>query len=475
MTTLTLLQLNDLHGYLEPHPELVRTEGGWRVERLGGVARIARLFEEARAEGPCLTLDNGDTFHGTRVAVASGGEALVPIMNALKIDAMTAHWEFAYGPAGFKALAARLEYPVLAANVFRKDDGAPVFDGRWVFERGGLRIGVIGLACPIVDKTMPPAFSEGVRFEMGVAEAREQLHQLREEKVDLVVLLSHLGFPQDLKLAAETPGVDVILSGHTHNRLHEPARVGDTLIIQSGCHGAYIGRLDLEIADGRVSLRRHRLIAVDAGPQDDQVAGLVETALAPERERLARVIGRTAIPLHRYAMASAPMDDVLLAAAAQAAGVDIAFSNGWRYGAPVAPGPVTLGDLYNMAPMNPPISRTTLTGAELKAMLEENLERTFAADPYAQMGGYIKRCRGLTAFVKLENPKGQRLDRLLVGDRPVEPEADYPVAFVTAQGVPERYGRDRRTLDIDTVGALESWFADHTPGETDLPASVLII
>ncbi|KAK0331401.1 hypothetical protein LTR94_029076, partial [Friedmanniomyces endolithicus] len=254
-----------------------------------------------------------------------------------------------------------------------------------------------------------------------------------------------------------------------------PARVGDTLIIQSGCHGAYIGRLDLEIADGRVSLRRHRLIAVDAGPQDDQVAGLVETALAPERERLARVIARTAIPLHRYAMASAPMDDVLLAAAAQAAGVDIAFSNGWRYGAPVAPGPVTLGDLYNMAPMNPPISRTTLTGAELKAMLEENLERTFAADPYAQMGGYIKRCRGLTAFVKLENPKGQRLDRLLVGDRPVEPEADYPVAFVTAQGVPERYGRDRRTLDIDTVGALESWFADHTPGETDLPASVLII
>ena len=356
MTHLTLLQLNDLHGYLEPHPELVRTQGGWRFERLGGVARIARLFDEARAEGPCLTLDNGDTFHGTRVAVASRGEALVPIMNALKIDAMTAHWEFAYGPTGFKALAAQLDYPVLAANVFRKDDGAPVFDGRRVFERGGLRIGVIGLACPIVDKTMPPAFSEGVRFEMGVAEAREQLHQLREEKVDLVVLLSHLGFPQDLKLAAETPGIDVILSGHTHNRLHEPARVGDTLIIQSGCHGAYIGRLDLEIAEGRVCLRRHRLIAVDAGPEDDQVAGLVETALAPERERLARVVGRTTIPLHRYAMASAPMDDVLLAAAAQAADVDIAFSNGWRYGAPVAPGPVTLGDLYNMAPMNPPIS-----------------------------------------------------------------------------------------------------------------------
>lgn len=120
MARLTLLQLNDLHGYLEPHPELVAAAGGWRFERLGGVARIARLFTEARADGPCLTLDNGDTFHGTRVAVASRGEALVPIMNALKIDAMTAHWEFAYGPDGLEALAHRLDYPVLAANVFRK-------------------------------------------------------------------------------------------------------------------------------------------------------------------------------------------------------------------------------------------------------------------------------------------------------------------------------------------------------------------
>ncbi|MBA3049609.1 metallophosphoesterase, partial [Brevundimonas sp.] len=344
MARLTLLQLNDLHGYLEPHPELVPTAGGWRFERLGGVARIARLFAEARADGPCLTLDNGDTFHGTRVAVASRGEALIPIMNALQIDAMTAHWEFAYGPAGFKALARQLDYPVLAANVFRKATGDLLFEGRRVFERGGLRIGVIGLACPIVDKTMPPAFSEGVRFELGAAEAREQLAILRREQVDLVVLLSHLGFPQDLKLASELPGLDVILSGHTHNRLHEPARVGDTLIIQSGCHGAYVGRLDLDVADGQVSLKRHQLIPVDDGPTDAGVEALVRAALAPEGETMARVIGRTAIPLHRYAMASAPMDDVLLAAVAGAAGTEIAFSNGWRYGAPVAPGPVTLGD-----------------------------------------------------------------------------------------------------------------------------------
>lgn len=88
---------------------------------------------------------------------------------------------------------------------------------------------------------------------------------------------------------------------------------------------------------------------------------------------------------------------------------------------------------------------------------------------------HIKRCRGLTVFAKLENPKGARVDRLLVGDRPVDPQADYPVAFVTSQGAPERYGRDRRTLDVDSVSALQQWFVDHVPGETDLPPSVLIV
>ena len=79
MARLTLLQLNDLHGYLEPHPELVPTAGGWRFERLGGVARIARLFAEARADGPCLTLDNGDTFQWPSPSPV--GQSIMPMGN----------------------------------------------------------------------------------------------------------------------------------------------------------------------------------------------------------------------------------------------------------------------------------------------------------------------------------------------------------------------------------------------------------
>jgi|GEM_PF-2570634 len=115
---LTLLQLNDLHGYLEPHAEIRWRGGKAEFSQMGGLARIATAFEAARrdASGAVVTLDNGDTFDGTYPVMQSRGAALVPIMNALKFDAMTAHWEFAWGPAGFKALAGRLAQAIRAGR-----------------------------------------------------------------------------------------------------------------------------------------------------------------------------------------------------------------------------------------------------------------------------------------------------------------------------------------------------------------------
>ncbi|MDP1585814.1 MAG: bifunctional metallophosphatase/5'-nucleotidase, partial [Bradyrhizobium sp.] len=107
-------------------------------------------------------------------------------MNALALDAMTVHWKFAYGPKGFKELADTLSYPVLAINIFEKVTGELVFAPYRIVERAGLKIGVIGLACPIVDKTMPPAFSEGIRFTLGRAELPGWIDRVRQtEHVDL--------------------------------------------------------------------------------------------------------------------------------------------------------------------------------------------------------------------------------------------------------------------------------------------------
>ncbi|MBI0537002.1 bifunctional metallophosphatase/5'-nucleotidase [Roseomonas sp. KE2513] len=458
---ITLLQINDVHGYLEPHPELV-----WRGEeasfpRLGGYARIATLLKRLRQErdGAVVALDNGDTFHGTYPVVRSKGQALVPILNALALDGMTAHWDFAYGPAHLQTLANQLSYPLLAINCFDKETGELVFTPTRVVERGGLRIGIIGIAATIVDKTMPPHFSTGIRLTMGQDELLGHIARLRQDEgADLVVVLSHLGFPQDMKLAAAVPGIDALLSGHTHNRMEHPAWVNGTPIIQSGCHGAFVGRLDIEVSGGKVVGVEHRLISVDESlPEDAEVRDLVDQALAPHRTMLGEQIGQTQVALHRNTMFQTPMDALLLDAVAEAAGTQIAFSNGWRYGAPVPPGPITVGDLWNIIPPNPPVSVVELTGAELFAMMEENLHRTFASDPYEQMGGYVKRCHGLRLYAKLENPAGQRVERLFVDGEEVDPERVYEAAYVTAQGVPKKYGRARRDLEIRAVDALRNY------------------
>ena len=478
-TSLTVLQLNDSHAYFDLHQELF-WQGAQAVYRpAGGYARIATVVKQIRAEnqGRVLFCDCGDTLHGTYPAQTTQGEAMVPVLNALGLDAMTAHWEFAYGPATFKQRAVELSYPMLAINVYDKVTKQRVFPPYSVKEIGGLRIGLVGVASNIIDKTMPSSFSEGLYFSLGREELPPIIDVLRSrEVVDLIVLISHLGFSQDMKLLSEVEGIDVCLSGHTHNRLYKPALQGKTLIIQSGCHGSFLGRLDLEVERGRIVDYRHQLIEVEATvTPDPEVADLVRLALAPYQEELSTVVGKTVTALNRATTLETTMDNFLLQALLERTGAQLAFSNGWRYGAPVIPGEVTLNDLYNMIPMNPPISTVELKGEELVAMLEENLERTFARDPYDQMGGYVKRGLGFTAYIKIENPFGQRVQQLFIGDEPLQTGRYYPTAFVTEQGVAGKYGRNRQQHTERSIAALRAYLARHRPLHAELRGTFVAV
>ncbi|GLI47604.1 bifunctional metallophosphatase/5'-nucleotidase [Methanoculleus bourgensis] len=474
----TLLQMNDSHGYLELHPELFWA--GDRAEYLmaGGYARIAALLEAVRDARPgrVLAFDCGDTIHGTYPAVQSEGEALVPVLNALRFDAMTAHWEFAYGPEQFRKVARGLDYPVLAVNCYDDSSGDPVFPPYTVCETDGLQVGVIGIAATIVDKVMPKSFSEGIHFTLGNEELPGYIARLRDEEgVDLVVVISHLGFPQEVKLAREVDGIDVLLSGHTHNRLFEPAVVNETIIIQSGCHGSFLGRLDLTVENRRVTKFDHDLIIVGEAIQPlPEVEEMIGEVMDPHRERLSRVVGETRTGLNRNMVLEATMDNLLLQALLDLTGADMAFSNGWRYGAPVPPGPVTVNDLWNIIPVNPQVSTVEITGRELRAMMEENLERTFARDPYDQMGGYVKRCMGVNLYCRLENAPGLRILEFFAGGKRLDPDAVYQAAFVTSQGVPANYGENREVLDTSAIEALERYLAPG-PVSADLRGSVVAI
>jgi len=475
---LTLVQVNDAHAYFAAHPELFWSGSGAAYRTVGGYARLATLVKQIRQErqGRVLLCDGGDTFHGTYPAVQTRGEALLPILNSLEFDAMTGHWDFAYGPARLQELVSHLAYPMLAVNCYHETSRSLVFPAYTIREVGALRVGIIGVAATIVDKTMPPHFSRGIYLTLGKDELPEAItHLRRQERVDLIVVLSHLGFPQDLQLAQEADGIDVLLSAHTHNRVVMPARVNDTLVIQSGCHGSFLGRLDVTVEAGRITDYRHALMTVEESiVPDSEVEALVEATLTPYRAELAEVVGHTDIDLNRNTVLESTMDNLLLRALMQQTGTQVAFSNGWRYGAPVPAGKVTLNDLYNIIPMNPPLSTVDLKGDEIWTMLEENLEHTFSRNPYQQMGGYLKRVMGLNVIVKLENPQGQRVQEIFVQGERIDAKRFYTTVFVTEQGVPPKYGSNRQQSAIHAVEAMRELLC-HARADWQLTGSIVVV
>ena len=471
--------MNDSHAYFDLHQEMF-WQGDHAVYRpAGGYARIATIVKQIRAEsqGHILFCDCGDTMHGTYPALDTQGQALIPILNSLGLDVMTAHWEFAYGPKVFNQRVAELNYPMLASNVYNKETKKPIYRSYAIKEIGGLRIGLVGIASNIVDKTMPPSFSTGISFTLGRDELPPIVDRLRtQEKVDLIILVSHLGFPQEIKLLSEVPGIDICLSGHTHNRLYKPVLNGKTIVIQSGCHGSFLGRLDIEVDDRKIVDYRHRLIEVEAAIQPDPtVDELIRQALAPYKNDLAEVVGETATALNRRTTLEATMDNFLLQALLESTGAQLAFSNGWRYGAPIVPGKITLNDLYNIIPMNPPVSTVELIGEEIKEMLEENLEMTFSCNPYQQMGGYVKRCLGLNVYFKIENSSGNRIQKLFIGNEEVQSDRYYTAVFVTLQGVPQKYGRNRENRSERVIDTLRAYLVRHHTLYAELKGTFVVV
>jgi S-sulfosulfanyl-L-cysteine sulfohydrolase len=477
--SLTIVQMNDSHAYFDLHQEMF-WQGDHAIYRpAGGYARIATIVKQIRAEsqGRILFCDCGDTMHGTYPALDTYGQALIPILNSLGLDAMTAHWEFAYGPKIFNQRVAELDYPMLANNVYDNVTKKPVYQSYAIKEIGGLRIGLIGIASNIIDKTMPPSYSEGIYFTLGKDELLSIIDMLRiNEKVDLIVLVSHLGFSQDMKLLSDVHGVDICLSGHTHNRLYKPVLNGKTIVIQSGCHGSFLGRLDLEIDGRQIVDSHHHLIEVEAAIQPDPITEeLVKQSLAPYKNDLSEVVGETATALNRGTLMESTMDNFLLQSLLESTGAQLAFSNGWRYGAPIVPGNIILNDLYNIIPMNPPVSTVELSGEEIKIMLEENLERTFSCDPYQQMGGYVKRCLGLNVYFKIENPSGHRIQKLFAGNEEVQPGHSYTAAFVTSQGVPQKYGRNHENKSEQIIDAMRIFLGKHRPLYSELRGTFIAV
>ncbi len=404
--------------------------------RMGGLDRVATVIAAIRSERPdALLLDGGDTWQGSFTAQMTKGQDMVNVMNALKPDAMTSHWEFTYGADRVNEIVETLDFPFLGANIFDAEWDEPAYEPYKMFERGGVRIAVIGQAFPYLPIANPrwmfPNLSFGVREER----MREVVEQVRsEEGADLVVLLSHNGFDVDRKMAANVDGIDVILTGHTHDALPEPVMVGKTMLLASGSNGKFVARLDLDVRDGEVRGFRHKLIPIfsDVIAPDPEVAALIDAQRAPFKADLEEVLGSTDSLLYRRGNFNGTWDDLICNALIEEREADIALSPGFRWGPSLLPGePITREDLFNVTGMSYPSAyRSEMTGETIKAILEDVADNLFNPDPYYQQGGDMVRVGGMGYAIDVSRPMGSRISNMtmLRTGEAIDPGRTYVVS-----------------------------------------------
>ncbi|MCA4909237.1 MAG: thiosulfohydrolase SoxB, partial [Methylobacterium sp.] len=387
--------------------------------RMGGLDRLATIIKAIRAErgeNRCLLLDCGDTWTNSWTSLQTKAQDIVECMNLLKPDAMTAHWEFTLGAERVEEITRSLPYPLLAQNIRDTEFEDKVFEPRRMFERGGVRIAVIGQAYPYTAIANPRRMFPKWAFGLREDELQKQVEEARGEGADLVVLLSHNGFDIDHKVAGRVRGIDVILTSHTHDALPEPVRVGQTLLIATGACGKFISRLDLDVRAKRVQGFRHRLIPIfsDAIEPDAEMAALIARHRAPYEKDLKRILGRTEGLLYRRGNFQGSLDDVFTDAMLEVRDAEISLSPGMRWGGSLLPGQdITFEDITNASAMTyPQCYRTTMKGAMLKAILEDIGDNIFNPDPYYQGGGDMVRVGGMGFSVNPFGTVGNRISNM---------------------------------------------------------------
>ena len=404
--------------------------------KLGGLDRTSTLIKAIRSErgeNKVLLLDGGDTWQGSYTSLKTQGADMVEAMKLLGTNAMVGHWEFTFGQKRLEELIKKMGYPFLGGNVFDTEWDEPVFESTSFFERGGVNIAVIGQHFPYTPIANPSYMVKGWSFGIRPEVIQKNVTKARKKGAEIVVLLSHNGFDVDQKLASMIDGIDVILTGHTHDAIPKGIKIKNTLLLSSGSHGKYLGRIDLKVKNGKVVESSSNLIPIfsDVISPDKEMTQLINKIRDPYEEECNRVIGQAETLLYRRGNFNGTWDDVICDTIMQERDTEISLSPGFRWGTTLLPGQnITIDDIYSQTSMNyPEVYRVEMTGKMIKEILEDVCDNIFNPDPFFQQGGDMVRVGGLTYTCHPKNKIGQRISdlRTTSNDKPLESNKKYIV------------------------------------------------
>lgn len=429
---------------------------------LGGFAQLKTVIDTLRAGAGAersLLVDGGDLCQGSGLANLTGGLDMVALGNLLGIEALTGHWEFTYGEAGLAKIMAAFKGEFIAQNVFLSAEAGmegkkafnaatgQVFKPYIIRKVGGYRVAVIGQAFPYVPIAHPRRFVPDWRFGIRPASLQKMVDEVRQvQKADVVLLLSHNGMAVDLKLAAHVSGIDVILGGHTHDTTPVPVKIanagGATLVTNAGTAGNFIGVLDLDIAKGRLNGVNYSLLPIyaDEIKPDAAVSAEIAKWRKPHEAMLGEKLAEVGDLLYRRNNFYGSVDQAICNAMREEMDAEIAFSPGFRWGNSLLPGdPFTMENLLAETAITYPMAYVqVMTGAAIKAMMEDVCDNLFNRDPYYQQGGDMIRVGGMNYACTPRNTIGHRIsDMVLDNGKQVEPNKSYKTASWASVSLPQ--------------------------------------
>lgn len=472
----TFIQINDIHGHLVPRSDM-RAGSPTYGQSVGGLAYVYDQIEKIRRVHPdALLINCGDTIQGSAEALFSRGQALVDVINLFKVDAyVPGNWDYVYGAERFRelfagdkpaapwgAVAANLYYATLydfPATPYVATAGQRVLPPYIVKQVGNVRVGILGLTAERGPQAVSTHVMDGFTLTPGIEELAAFVPLLREkEKVDLVVLISERGLAPNKQLVERVRGVDLVLSSDMHEETWQVLRATTgTLLIEDGQDGTTVGELTVTVRNRHVAAHRftaHRITVRNNRPapaiaaQIERVRGefVAGAGFKPHvdpisgavlRMPIDTIIGYTKIGLQRAnfsdsrlpAVIEGSSHDFLADAFRAACQAEIGVIRGFRYGTHIAPGPITLEDIYYYSPIGAQIACGYVDGDQIRWDIEKSARGSltqWVAEEWT--GGWLNAYSGVTYDLDPYNEYGFRAQNIRVNGEPLDPEREYRIA-----------------------------------------------
>ncbi|MFI5144875.1 MAG: bifunctional metallophosphatase/5'-nucleotidase [Ignavibacteria bacterium] len=373
-----ILHWNDFHAHNLPIKSTKKDSSGNTITYYyGGTSDMLGYLNKYR-NSHSLVLVGGDDFQGTPISNITKGKSQIELLNLYNIDAFVlGNHEFDYGQYALDSSLSEAQFNYLSSNLFYSPKNS-TFGKQWLIkELNGVKIGIIGLVPPNLDELTLPRNIDRAKVLNRDSVLSADITVLKNEKCNLIVLLTHEGVDED-KLVAEKfyKDVDVIVGGHSHTPLFKPVIDSGVIIVQAGAFSRWLGELDLKVDLDKDTVTHYygKLIetVMDSSVYDKAAAEKVDEMESGIKKEMEEVIGKLESGWKNSHYNESNLGDFESDAFRKIAGTDIAFINGGGLRKSLPKGDITVRDIWEINPFGNEIMKFSITGTQLKQMLQNN-------------------------------------------------------------------------------------------------------